>query len=205
MADFLFHKNFPWICYFSLISRLLFSMSYQNISNRFHPLRKLALLCNMILEGISIFTTNLPSLSLSAKLNISSASSGSTGVGRSCNYCTKIDYIITVGVILLWLFDPSYSFGDFHACAKNSHFSICSSEMIARIEKFWKYDPPGFWGPLRFMGSKKNFLGPPKTQKNSFLKKPEFCDLSQLLWSKTSQNGLKVAKAGHKSEGHEGW
>ena len=99
-----------------LISRLLFSMSYQNISNRFHPLRKLALLCNMILEGISIFTTNLPSLSLSAKLNISSASSGSTGVGRSCNYCTKIDYIITVGVILLRLFDPSYSFGDFHAC-----------------------------------------------------------------------------------------
>ena len=48
----------------------------------------------MIVDCVSIFATHLPSLSLSAKLNISSASSGSTGVGRSCNYCTKIDYII---------------------------------------------------------------------------------------------------------------
>ena len=64
---------------------------------------------------------------------------------------------------------------------KNRYLAICSSKTIARIKKFKKYDPPkvGFLRPKKVLGGQKSFLGPPKIKKIDFLKKPEFCDLSE--------------------------
>ena len=41
--------------------------------------------------------------------------------------------------------------------------------------------PPkvGFLRPNNVLGAQKSFYGPPETQKIDFLKKPEFCDLSE--------------------------
>ena len=68
------------------------------------------------------------------------------------------------GVILLKLFDPSWGF------------------KVPRSKSFRSMAPPpkvGFLKPNNVFWAEKSFLGPPKTQKIDFLKKPDFCDLTE--------------------------
>ena len=87
------------------------------------------------------------------------------------------------GVMLLKLFDPRFGFG-----ATGCKIAIFWHNQPWKSQKLqlWSKScrsmtPPKvrFLRPNKVLGAQKNFLGPPKTQKIDFLKKPELCDLTE--------------------------
>ena len=86
---------------------------------------------------------------------------------------------------IIKLFDPSYGFEvkDFEIAIFGK---ISPGYLQNRVsdQKVLRYDPPPkkklwFLRPNKVFGVQSCFLGPPKTQKIDFLKKPELCDLTK--------------------------
>ena len=86
-------------------------------------------------------------------------------------------------VKVLKLFDPSYGFratdGKIAIFCHNQPWK--APKPWIRSKSFRSMTPPkvGFLRPNKVLGAQKSFYGPPETQKIDFLKKPEFCDLSE--------------------------
>ena len=88
-----------------------------------------------------------------------------------------------MALLLLKLFDPSNGFGatDVKIALFRHNQPWKSPKPMLGSKSFRSMTPPKvrFLRPNKVSGGQKSFLGAPKIKKIDFLKKPEFCDLSE--------------------------